>query len=117
MRRVIVALGLAALAPAAFAHAFLEHAEPRVGSTISQSPDQVTLRFSESLEPAFSTVEVLDAGGKRVDRNDRKADPKDAAVMRVSVPPLAPGKYRVKWRALSADTHVTQGDFTFEVRR
>jgi Uncharacterized protein, homolog of Cu resistance protein CopC len=49
-----------------------------------------------------------------VDRNDRKVD---AAVVRVSVPPLAPGKYRVKWRALSADAHVTQGDFTFEVGR
>ena len=115
MKRAVVALALAALAPAAFAHAFLEHAEPRVGSTVPRAPDQVMLRFSEALEPAFSTVEVLDANGKRVDRNDRKVDPADAAVMRVSVPPLAPGKYRVKWRALSADTHVTQGDFTFEV--
>lgn len=117
MRRAIVALGLAVLSPAAFAHAFLERAEPRVGSTIAHAPDRVTLRFSEALEPAFSAVEVLDAGGKRVDRNDRKVDPADATVIRVSVPPLPPGKYRVKWRALSADTHVTQGDFTFEVGR
>ncbi|HEX3096976.1 MAG TPA: copper resistance CopC family protein [Usitatibacter sp.] len=117
MKRAIVGLALALLPPAAFAHAFLEHAEPRVGSKVDHAPGEVTLRFSESLEPAFSTVEVLDAAGHRVDRNDRKVDPKDAAVMRVSVPPLGPGKYRVKWRALSADTHVTQGDFTFEVGR
>jgi copper resistance protein C len=117
MRRAIAAMALAVFSPAAFAHAFLEHAEPRVGSTVARAPDHVTLRFSEALEPAFSTVEVLDAAGKRVDRNDRKVDAADASVMRVSVPPLAPGKYRVKWRALSADTHVTQGDFTFEVGR
>jgi len=117
MRRTIVGLALAVLAPAASAHAFLEHAEPRVGSTVAKAPDQVTLRFSEALEPAFSTLQVLDAAGKRVDRNDRKVDPANASVMRVSVPPLGPGKYRVKWRALSADTHVTQGDFTFEVGR
>ena len=110
----MAAVILAVLSPAAFAHAFLERAEPRVGSKVAQAPDHVMLRFSEALEPAFSTVEVLDAAGHRVDRNDRKVD---AAVVRVSVPPLAPGKYRVKWRALSADTHVTQGDFTFEVGR
>ena len=117
MKRAFVALVLAVLPPAAFAHAFLERAEPRVGSKVERAPDRITLRFSEALEPAFSTVEVLDAAGRRVDRDDRKADPADAAVMRVSVPPLGPGKYRVKWRALSADTHVTQGDFTFEVGR
>jgi len=117
MRRAIAGVAVALLAPAAFAHAFLERAEPRVGSTVAKAPDQVTLRFSEALEPAFSTVEVLDAAGKRVDRDDRKVDPANASVMRVSVPALAPGKYRVKWRALSADTHVTQGDFTFEVGR
>ncbi|HET9471369.1 MAG TPA: copper resistance CopC family protein [Usitatibacter sp.] len=117
MRRAIAGVALAVLAPAAFAHAFLERAEPRVGSAVAKAPDHVTLRFSEALEPAFSSVEVLDAGGRRVDRNDRTVDPGDAAVMRVSVPALGPGRYRVKWRALSADTHVTQGDFTFEVGR
>lgn len=117
MKRAFLALVLAVLPPAAFAHAFLERAEPRVGSTVAHAPEHVTLRFSEALEPAFSTVEVLDAAGRRVDRNDRTLDPGDATVMRVSIPPLSPGKYRVKWRALSADTHVTQGDFTFEVGR
>jgi methionine-rich copper-binding protein CopC len=38
-------------------------------------------------------------------------------VLRVSLPPLEPGRYRVTWRVLSVDTHVTEGDFTFEVAR
>ena len=29
---------------------------------------------------------------------------------------LTLGKYRVVWRALSVDTHVSEGDFTFEVK-
>jgi len=33
----------------------------------------------------------------------------------MAVPPLAPGRYRVKWHVLSVDTHVTEGDFTFTV--
>ena len=30
--------------------------------------------------------------------------------------PLAPGRYQVKWHAVSADTHKTQGQFSFEVK-
>jgi copper resistance protein C len=107
--------GLAICAPA-FAHAFLDHASPRVGSTVARSPERVSVWLTEELEPAFSTLRVMDAQGKRVDRDDKQVDPADHTVMHVSVPDLPPGKYRVIWRALSADSHVTEGDFTFEVR-
>jgi methionine-rich copper-binding protein CopC len=103
----------AASAPLALAHAFFDHASPPVGSTVDRAPDRVTLHFSQDLEPAFSSVQVFDATGHEVDRNDTKADGPSLAV---SVPALAPGRYRVKWRVLSTDTHVTEGDFAFEVR-
>ena len=66
-------------------------------------------------EPAFSTLRVLDKDGKQVDRRDKKIDPRDRMQMSVSLPPLPAGTYRVQWRALSVDTHVTEGDFTFAV--
>jgi len=106
-------LVLASYAFSARAHAFLEHADPRVGSTVARSPTQVTVWFTERLEPAFSTLMVQDASGKDVDGHDRKVE---GGRMHVTIPgPLAPGKYRVVWRALSVDTHVTNGQFTFEV--
>lgn len=112
----LLALAAALLAaPAAFAHAFLDHADPRVGSEVDRAPGQVTLWFTEALEPAFSSVKVLDADGREVDGGDGKVVDSDRAVMRVSIPPLAAGKYRVVWRVLSADTHVTKGNFTFRV--
>lgn len=113
--RILAFAGALVAAPAAFAHAFLDHADPRVGSEVDRAPGEVTLWFTEALEPAFSRVKVLDADGKEVDRGDGKVDDSDRAVMRVSIPPLVAGKYRVVWRALSADTHVTKGDFTFRV--
>lgn len=106
--------GLAA-APCASAHAFLEHASPAVGSTVHGPPAQVRLEFTRSLEPAFSSVRVLDKDGKRVDRKDKHLDPSDRSVMLVSLLPLGPGRYRVLWRVLSQDTHVTQGDYSFDV--
>src|SRR5689334_21036016 len=113
----LAALVFALFASPAFAHAFLERAEPRVGSTVDKAPARVTLHFSEELEPAFSTLQVSDGAGHEVDSRDKQVDAKDRRVMSVSVPALKPGTYKVTWRALSADTHVTRGDFKFEVRR
>jgi methionine-rich copper-binding protein CopC len=97
------------------AHAFLDHATPPVGSAVHGSPAQIKLWFTQRLEPAFSTMQVLDQSGKRVDKGDPRVDRADATLLAVSLPQLAPGTYRVTWRVLSVDTHVTEGDFTFEV--
>jgi methionine-rich copper-binding protein CopC len=100
------------LAEAARAHAFLDHAEPRVGSSVASAPRQLSLWFTQNLEPAFSTVEVQNSAGGRVD----VGKPRIAAnVMRVGLKSLPPGTYRVLWHALSVDTHTTEGSFSFHV--
>jgi copper resistance protein C len=117
MKRVLQVMCAAACAASslAVAHAFLDHTAPIVGSTVRAPPAQVRLWFTQELEPAFSTVRVVDRSNQRVDRGDAKVDPADARILQVSVPTLAPGRYRVVWRVLSVDTHVTEGDFTFDV--
>ena len=97
------------------AHAFLERAEPRVGSTLRTPPAQVRLWFTESLEPAFSSVQVVNEAGQRVDKGDGQVDPSNLTVLRISVTPLPTGIYKVIWRVLSVDSHVTEGDFSFRV--
>jgi methionine-rich copper-binding protein CopC len=99
-------------ATAAEAHAFLDHAEPRVGSTVPTAPRELSLSFTQNLEPAFSSVEVSDASGARVDLGKPRFS---ASVMRVGLKPLPPGTYRVRWQVLSVDTHTTEGSFTFHV--
>jgi hypothetical protein len=112
----LAAVAWLASAPVA-AHAFLDHAVPAVGSTVHESPKSVRLWFTEQLELAFSRVHVVDASGKSVDSGDSHLDASDRAILTVSVPALAPGTYRVQWRVVSVDTHVTEGDFTFEIKR
>src|SRR5580700_192493 len=115
MRNIIVII-LLALAPVgatvAQAHAFLDHADPRVGSTVQTAPHELSLSFTQNLEPAFSTVEVRDANGARVDQGKAQIS---VDVMRVGLKPLPPGTYKVHWRALSVDTHTTEGSFSFQV--
>jgi methionine-rich copper-binding protein CopC len=104
------------LAPAgASAHAFLEHAVPSVGSTVHGSPGEVKVWFTQELEPAFSNLRVVDQNGAQIDKQNNALDPSDRAVMKVSLPNLPPGKYKVFWHVLSVDTHTTDGTFTFEV--
>ncbi|HET7198194.1 MAG TPA: copper resistance protein CopC [Burkholderiales bacterium] len=113
--RLLACLAIACVAPLAMAHAFLDHASPRVGSEVHGAPAQVTLWFTQDLEPAFSSVSVTDAKGGQVSRGDAQVDASDRSILRVSLPPLPAGTYKVRWRVLSVDTHVTEGDFTFKV--
>jgi methionine-rich copper-binding protein CopC len=106
---MIVAVG----APAAVrAHAMLDHAEPRVGNTVPAAPHEVKLWFTQKLEQAFSSIEVTDGSGQRVDTGKTRINGNEMAV---SVRALGPGTYRVNWRVLSTDTHSTDGNFTFAV--
>jgi methionine-rich copper-binding protein CopC len=101
--------------PTAQAHAMLERASPAVGSTVRSAPTEVTLRFTEALEPAFSTLQVTGPGGERVDAGDTHVDGSEKMILRASLKPLTPGVYTVVWRVVSIDTHVTNGDFKFTV--
>ena len=99
----------------AFAHPRLVRATPAVDGTVRTAPSDVTLRFNEKLEPAFSSVVIRDSTGKQVDKGDVQLDKADRRIMRVSLPPLAPGVYKVEWRVVAADTHKVEGDFTFRI--
>ena len=114
-RLLAVAIFAAALlgSGAASAHAFPDHSVPAVGGTIAQSPTEIRIWFTQKLETAFSTIQVLDAGGARVDKGDTSVDAQDSTLLRVSVKPLVPGKYKVVWHVVSTDTHTTTGDFSF----
>jgi methionine-rich copper-binding protein CopC len=96
----------------ASAHAFLDHAEPRVGNSVATAPREVTLYFTQKLEPAFSTVTVTGPVGQRVDAGKARVN---GSQISVSLKGGGAGTYHVNWRVLSVDTHTTDGSFTFQV--
>lgn len=108
---------LAMVAPhLALAHAFPDHAQPAIGGTVSAPPTELRIWFTEKIEPAFSHVAVVDARGAQVDKGDAHVDAKDPVLLLVSLNPLPPGTYKVEWHVVSADTHPTQGVFSFTVK-
>ena len=110
---VLVLVGIVTAA----AHSALDRAEPRPGSRLRTPPAEVKVWFTERLEPAFSRLRVENEAGRRVDRADGHVDDADRTLIRVALAPLGPGVYRVAWRVLSVDSHLTEGGFTFRIER
>lgn len=110
-----LALGL--LPTAALAHAVLVKSIPAQRSVLTESPPRVELWFSERLEPAYSRAVVIDEAGTQIDRRDAVVSKEDARRLSLSLPPLHPGRYLVKYRVLSVDGHVVESSLTFTVTR
>ena len=99
---------------AGHAHAFLDHADPKVGSAVQSSPPALALTFTEGVEPAFSKIEVVDGDAQVVAVGGLEHP--DESTLRVSLPTLRVGSYKVKWKVVSVDTHETEGTFQFSVK-
>jgi methionine-rich copper-binding protein CopC len=112
---LVLVLAVGALTGTAAGHAMLQRTEPRVESRVKRSPDEVKLYFTEPLEPAYSSVRVVNDRGGQVDRGDSRVDRSNPVLLRVTLPALPPGTYRVRWRVLSIDADVTEGGFAFRV--
>lgn len=103
-----------ALAGGAQAHPKLMVANPAPNATVAP-PAEIRLSYSESLIGKFSQIALADAAGHKV-----PLGPSTVAGGRQLVAPvkakLAPGRYRVTWRAVSTDTHRVQGGYAFAVK-
>jgi copper resistance protein C len=114
LRLVTFVLALAAGAVAAHAHAYLDHASPLVGSTVTAAPREVRLWFTQALEPRFTAAQLRSGSGAVVATG--RVDPANPKEIVIPVRALAPGKYQVLWKVLSVDTHRTEGNFSFEIK-
>lgn len=115
--RALAVIPLVALAsPAcADAHAVLVRSTPPARAALSHPAPRVELWFNERPEPAFSSVSVWSASGARVDRGDVVVGPDDPKRVSVTLEPLPPGTYTVRFRVLSVDGHVVESSFPFTV--
>jgi copper resistance protein C len=108
--------GAAAFAAPVWAHAFLDHASPSVGSTSRGSPGELVLNFTENIVPAFSAVSLTSTAGASIPLGKTRVEPSSPATLRAPIGRrLAPGTYVVHWRVVSVDTHHTSGSYKFTV--
>ncbi|WP_142962148.1 CopC domain-containing protein YobA [Klebsiella aerogenes] len=101
----------------AFAHAHLQQQIPAADSTVSVSPQALTLTFSEGVELTFSGVTLSGPQNKPVATG--KLARSDGNKAQLTLPlnePLAAGEYTVEWHVVSVDGHKTKGQYHFSVK-
>jgi methionine-rich copper-binding protein CopC len=102
------------LPQAALAHAMPEAEDPKVGSTVTSPPQQVSIQFDVPIESTFSRLDVMDSHGQSENDGMPQVNA-DTRTLTVRLKPLTPGEYTVKWSVVAKDGHRTEGSYTFTV--
>jgi copper transport protein len=111
---LIALAAMLSLPAAAYGHAALVQTVPSASGLVDRPPSEVTLRFSEPVEPRFAAVSITGADGRPQSAGaPRRAGDPDA--LAVPLKRLAQGWYLVYWRVISVDGHPVRGAFTFAV--
>ena len=115
MRYVLVAVAVVVLSgSAALAAGRLVESTPSDGAFVT-APTRIVLRFDGRINTHSSTVTLI--GGPRKTKilliTPLASDRPDVLIY--SLPQLESGRYRVEWKALSVDGHLTDGSLTFQV--
>ena len=115
---ILVLLGLAICTVTVSGHAAFESSDPSPDAILATPPADVTIRFTEPLEPSQSSAELLDPTGAVIEQAISFVDQSDPYVMHLTIPTeLGAGTYVVSWRNFStADGHPMEGYFAFSVQ-
>ena len=100
----------------AWAHATLKSATPAKDAEITTAPKEIALQFNEKLEAAFSNAKLVDSAGKEVATDKATLDAADPSVMKLAVPALKAGTYKVEYVGVGHDGHRRKGDHSFTVK-
>src|SRR5262249_19054287 len=113
MRRTLLVVLVALVFPAtASAHATLQSTVPPFGHELQRGPVRIVLHFDQHVNVLPGSIKVLNGVGKQFASDART----DGTNVVARVAPLKLGTYTVRWRAISADSHVVSGVWTFGVR-
>lgn len=105
-----VLLGTAGLA---LGHAELDTVSPADGSIVSAAPNQIVMTFTEALNPAKSSIVLVDGAGSTIAQGG-SVSPTAPKQMTLDLPGLVPGAYQVRWTSASAaDGDIARGTTSF----
>ncbi len=96
--------------------AFLDHAVPGVGLTVSGPVRELRLYFTIDVLPGFSSVEVINSRGVAIAAGRPVNDPADPSVVIFRFGrALPPGTYGVSWQVVSVHRRPSWGTFHFTI--
>jgi methionine-rich copper-binding protein CopC len=100
-------------AGSAAAHATCIATDPAENASLTQAPARVSATFSEELQEQFAAMTIVGPDGNLWSTGDPQVQ---GAVLSIGVRPLGPaGGYTVNYRVTSADGHVINGSWKFQL--
>ena len=112
MRRLPPVVLVALVFPsAAFAHATLRSTTPQFGHELQRAPARIVLHFDQTVKVLPGSIKVLNGVGREFALRSHR----DGRNVVAAVRGLKLGAYTVRWQAISADSHVVSGVWTFGV--
>jgi copper resistance protein C len=109
----VAALSFVMVPLPASAHAQLVSSNPGISATLYKIPSQVSLTFDDDLiaMPGSNVLEVLDPKSKKISIGVTTLTQATISIQLKTSTIL--GKYKILWRALSADGHPVSGFYYF----
>lgn len=111
---IAITLAFALGASSALAHSFLVDATPSSKEHVASPPKTIKLRFGGGVEPPYSKITIESPDGKVLGEGNGEV-PGKPRELTADAPDLAPGKYVVRYRVLSTDGHIVEGNYEFTV--
>ncbi|MGG1658406.1 copper resistance CopC/CopD family protein [Brevibacillus sp. NRS-1366] len=99
----------------ASAHAGLMSSTPKDGEVLKTNPGQMSLRFTETLEPDLVSIRLYDWEGNEIQLEPPALQPGDASQVNASLPDLAEGTYTAIVSVVSEDGHPVEERLSFSI--
>ncbi len=118
MKKIVLLLLVALLSfviPPAFAHSELVTSSPSASVNIEQLPEQIELEFSEELMNlgTGNSVSIMSPSGEDIGMGETNTE--GTKITRLLNTASETGQFKVKYRVASADGHVLNGSYTFNL--
>lgn len=111
--RLVIALTFVMTSISAEAHSFLVRSTPTARERLTASPPRILLRFGGGIEANYSKITLIGNGERTLAEGATPSGPRELSL---ELPVLKPGQYEVRWRVLSFDGHIVEGQFKFDLK-
>lgn len=112
---MVCLIGLMSLPEMTSAHAYLKQSNPSVNTELETSPKNISLVFSEPIQPAFHHIEIFGEDGNAELHESFIPEDDETKLIAKLKQDLGKGTYTIKWRVISSDGHPIEGTIPFTI--
>ena len=111
---LLFVIALTGITTPLWAHAVLMQSKPAFNSSVTGPNIPIWLRFNVRVDGKRSRLTLVSSDGKSVDLPAPKQTAPD--ILETQATGVKPGAYKLQWRALASDGHMSNGEVDFTVK-